>query len=274
MWPQLLPKVICGSPCWTAGWLDSLARLLRHTNRCMTTFKKPDTHTHTRSLAGWLERKATRWARFSTLSPIFFLCVNLKSVQSCVFRKRRSSCLAGSGSSEMIQWQTGMHSYSSPKSCSHHFLCLHHPFVLLCDFFKQCEPPKIFYFRKHWLVFLPDLFQRLYLLIGPQTDSLYIRLFITVALQVKLCYGPLMIVLYFVWILIPHGCQDVSLGSWTDPWVSLATEGTGQTLCPPAWTQSLLFITDSNWWWTQNMIKHFKWNEWPTTNRLFVVGYW
>ncbi len=147
MWPQLLPKVMCGSVCWMDGWpVDLLlgwALLIprlafpRYTQAWPLTksqihrYWRTHTHTHTHTQLDWLERKATQYPLCCSLGPIFCLCLNPNPGQSCVLRKLRSSCLAGGREQIEGLWNDSVadrewvsRANSSQRCYSHRFLPL------------------------------------------------------------------------------------------------------------------------------------------------------
>lgn len=134
---------------WTAGWLTccwagplntSPDRSYPHTHiHTRITTQKPrctDTDVHTHTQFGWLESKATQYPLCSSsLGPIFFPCLNPNPGQSCVFRKRRSWCLAGGKEQIEGLWNDSGSEWAmqtvASTPYSHHFLPLYHPFVSL-----------------------------------------------------------------------------------------------------------------------------------------------
>lgn len=121
--PQLLPKIIFSSFCWTASWLP-VGPGLGDTSPLLAAAA---------AVAAQIQTYAHRvsWTWF-----FFFLslCVSTDAAQSSVVRKQRSACLYRAGNTltdcEIIQLQAVIHPHSSQNSwsvpamsllCSAHF---------------------------------------------------------------------------------------------------------------------------------------------------------
>lgn len=111
--PQLLPKIIFSSFCWTASWLP-VGPGFGDTSPLLAAA----------AAAAQIQTYAHRVR--AKLDLIFFfslsLCVSPDAAQSSVVRKQRSACLYRAGNTltdcEIIQLQAVIHPYGSQNSWS------------------------------------------------------------------------------------------------------------------------------------------------------------
>lgn len=150
-------------------------------------YDQPDTHTHTHTQPEWLERTATRWVWSSTLSPIFSLCQPELSRRVYSGNGGHGAMLGQGTHWRTLKWlrQGCIRTVAWSPAPTISFVCTTYLFFSVV-FFRHCEPPKIFFFRKYGLIFLLTYLSIYICLTGPQTDSFYIWLFFTVTGQTLL----------------------------------------------------------------------------------------
>lgn len=130
MWPQLLPKVMCGSAFWTAGWPVNLLLASAPLMPRLTTPRPTQTRPHTHKSRRTQRSQEVSAERGNLISPVQQSWPCFPSPQPRVSHvcsgNGRSSCLVGGREQiEGLKRFSGRQAAnSSQHSYSHHFLPL------------------------------------------------------------------------------------------------------------------------------------------------------